>query len=513
MFRAAPRATGSATRPGSDGHQGRRRSKTTIQSMLVPDSRNTLAASDRRSRPASTPMEAAPTTNVTKASRSRNGIVDQGPMSVVNRIRGMLMSLAGWSGGRCPAIERARVETPRSPGAVVGPWCTDFLVGHDPRSSDPNAPRVPAMTRRRGRLDRLAHRRLADADCAARTSGPYRGSRAVRVRRRGPRPSARPPSATPGPLALTVRRLPRTIPPTEQVGCERDEYPSRHRHRDPAAGGSRDGDDGEWTREPPDRTRTTDADAGSGPASRLRRRAPAIQGSADRTPSRTAARGPSVTEVRPFEAAELGWHRGWSDRPFVPAGDDQVGFVFLEVLGAMSTQQPAQPRRGQAARRGRGHDPPARLARRRPRDPDRRVPAPRRRRRRPPTCSSPSRAASASAATRFLGIGPRRLLEVRGGDRPDPGSPGRRRRVRAGPAGDRAPGRRPARRAPRDFVPRRTRRADRGHAALHRRRGRRARLRRDLDRSSRPCRSRPRTRSACRWRASSRPTSSWSSTT
>jgi hypothetical protein len=44
------------------------------------------------------------------------------------------------------------------------------------------------------------------------------------------------------------------------MGCERDEYPSGRRQRDPVAGGNRSGDDREWTREPPDRTATTAGD-------------------------------------------------------------------------------------------------------------------------------------------------------------------------------------------------------------------------------------------------------------
>jgi hypothetical protein len=88
-----------------------------------------------------------------------------------------------------------------------------------------------------------------------------------------------------GPIGLPI--LPRT---SRTAGCERDEYPSRRRPRDPAAGASRDGDDGEWTREPPDRTERGGCDR---PTSRLRRRAPAIAGSADRP-----RRGPSVTRAR-----------------------------------------------------------------------------------------------------------------------------------------------------------------------------------------------------------------------
>ena len=112
----------------------------------------------------------------------------------------------------------------------------------------------------------------------------------------------------------------------------------------------------------------------------------------------------------------------------------------------------------------------------------------------------------------FLGVGPRRLLEVRDGlariqtrpvtvpvyapdlpieTRAGRGSAGRDPRVRPAPP----------------------RPADRGDAALHRRRGRRAGLRRDLLVRAERARSRTATRSASRSPPSSRPTSSWSSTT
>ena len=78
---------------------------------------------------------------------------------------------------------------------------------------------------------------------------------------------------------LTPRGGPPILRPTSRrTGCERDEYPS---HVDPEIRWlveTGDDDDREWTREPPDRTRSGMA----AHASRLRRRAPAIQGSADR---------------------------------------------------------------------------------------------------------------------------------------------------------------------------------------------------------------------------------------
>ncbi len=112
----------------------------------------------------------------------------------------------------------------------------------------------------------------------------------------------------------------------------------------------------------------------------------------------------------------------------------------------------------------------------------------------------------------FLGVGPRRLLEVRDGDRPDPDPPGDRADLLAGPADRDGPGHRPAGRHPgvRAAPPRP---ADRGDAALHRRRRRGAGLRRGVRASSRRSRSPSATRSASRPRPSSRPTSSSCSTT
>ncbi len=80
----------------------------------------------------------------------------------------------------------------------------------------------------------------------------------------------------------------------------------------------------------------------------------------------------------------------------------------------------------------------------------------------------------------FLGIGPRRLLEVRDGRARIQDRPVGVVDYSARPAGHGAPRRRSARRAPR--VPAAPpRRADRGHAPLHRRRRRRPRLRRGVD--------------------------------
>ena len=112
----------------------------------------------------------------------------------------------------------------------------------------------------------------------------------------------------------------------------------------------------------------------------------------------------------------------------------------------------------------------------------------------------------------FLGVGPRRLLEVRDGHgriqtRPvsvptyDPDLPIHSRRWR-----------RPARRHPR-LRPSPAGPADRGHAPLHGRGGRRPRVRRDLRCSKPPSRCPIAIPSASRRPPSSRPTSSWSSIT
>ncbi len=111
------------------------------------------------------------------------------------------------------------------------------------------------------------------------------------------------------PPRLTVRAGPTHTPPTSRTaGCERDEYPS---HVEPEirrlvrAGATPTGNG-------PGSLRTEREAAAAAGASRLRRRAPAIQGSADRSP-RTRT-GSSVTRVR---------HRRMrvaprKARPFVP---------------------------------------------------------------------------------------------------------------------------------------------------------------------------------------------------
>ena len=152
----------------------------------------------------------------------------------------------------------------------------------------------------------------------------------------------------------------------------------------------------------------------------------------------------------------------------------------------MTTADPLSLSAGEAARRQRRHDPAARHAPGRPRDPDRGLPPPRRRRTRP-TSSSRSRAASGSGRYSFLGVGPRRLLEVRDGRRPDPDPARHGPDLQPGPAGRHRRRRRTRSTRSARFVPRRRVAADRGHAAVHRRRRRGARLRRGLGvRADRP---------------------------
>ena len=96
--------------------------------------------------------------------------------------------------------------------------------------------------------------------------------------------------------------------------------------------------------------------------------------------------------------------------------------------------------------------------------------------RRPPTCSSPSRAASAWAATASWGSGRAGCSRSATG-RPHDDPPGQRRCLLAGPAGRRDRDAGSPRRAPR-LRPEAPRPAHRGYATVHRRRGRRALVRR-----------------------------------
>ena len=236
------------------------------------------------------------------------------------------------------------------------------------------------------------------------------------------------------------------------------------------AGGNRSGDGGEWTREPPDRTATTERRRGP---SRLRRRAPAIQGSADRRIERPPV-GHEVRHRRMRVAPRKA-------RPFVP-GRKVVLDSRARTGRAEATHdddnRSAQPDRGEAPRR----PTPTRCS-----CAPRARPTSRRRSgrssgsttaRRRPTSSSRSRAASGWAATRSWASGPRRLLEVRDGVARTQTRPVTRRRLHRRTCRSTTPRRRDPLDAIRRVRPAPPRPADRGHAALHRRRRRRARLRR-----------------------------------
>ena len=137
----------------------------------------------------------------------------------------------------------------------------------------------------------------------------------------------------------------------------------RRRRMDPGAPGPNAGRR-PWTRQRTRTQRTT---------SRLRRRAPAIQGSADRSHrARPAADDPSVTSA----AQRRTWVAPRKDqRPFVP---EETNLVVSDSRQRTEpppkTDRPAQPHRDEAPGLHRGHHPPARDAHGGPGDADRRVP-------------------------------------------------------------------------------------------------------------------------------------------
>ena len=236
------------------------------------------------------------------------------------------------------------------------------------------------------------------------------------------------------------------------------------------AGGNRSDGGGEWTREPPDRTASDAArghrgadPVGSG-AERQRYRAAPIGGS-------SARRSRSAASPNEGGTAEGTTFRPGTKRSFLDSRAREPAEAHIDV-----DNRSAQPHRGEAPGRQRRHAAPARHPAGRPRDADRRVPAARRRshaglppgvgrrRRAPRPLLVPGRRPAAPAG------GPRR-------DRPDP-DPSRDRGGLPPGAPDRGGARRrPARRDP-GVRPAPPRPADRGDAAVHRRRGRRPRLRR-----------------------------------
>ena len=221
--------------------------------------------------------------------------------------------------------------------------------------------------------------------------------------------------------------------------------------------------------------------------SRLRRRAPAIQGSADRSAGRRQGPGrsaghecgtpPNVGGTAEGNDLSSRKRRTWSfsDSRAPRASEAPTASEPPTDEGTNRNDRPAQPERSQAPRRQRRHDPPARHADGRPRDPHRRLPAPRRRHH----ARLPARVRGGRRAAGPLQLPRRRAATTPGGHgrpRPHDHPPGRRRGLCPGPArhrdGHAGPPRGPPRIRPEAQGP-----ADRGDAPLHRRRGRRARLR------------------------------------
>ena len=229
------------------------------------------------------------------------------------------------------------------------------------------------------------------------------------------------------------------------------------------AGGNRGDDDREWTREPPDRTeRGTAADpVGSGAERQRYRAAPIATGRPDAVGHESAA-----------SPNEGGTAEGTTFRP-----GTNGRFLILEA-GRDEHRRSDQPGAHQAPRRQRRHDPPARHPPGRPGDADRCLPAPRRRRPR-----VPPRVGRGRRAARALLLPRRRPAAAAGGPRrpgPDPDPPGDGADLRPGPAGRDRRGRRSAGRHP-GVRPASPGPADRRYAAVHRRGGRGAGLRRGLE--------------------------------
>ena len=184
------------------------------------------------------------------------------------------------------------------------------------------------MGRARARPDRAGPACSSSRSSAPRRWAPSPGSRSCAggsVRSRSA--VARPPE-TERPLDAPERGPPRLPATSRRTGDERDEYPS---HVDPEtrrlvrAGTTTTR---EWTREPPDRTGA----ARAADVSRLRRRAPAIQGSADRSSrtTRTTRRSGRVRHRRMRVAPRKA-------RPFVPG---RRSFSDSRGTTAMTTADP-----------------------------------------------------------------------------------------------------------------------------------------------------------------------------
>ncbi len=228
--------------------------------------------------------------------------------------------------------------------------------------------------------------------------------------------------------------------------------------------------------------------------SRLRRRAPAIAGSADRRRRATSpSADPSVRRVRQTPN-EGGTAEGTTFRPrddgrfFIVPCEDRAGLPQHRPGGADEPMTTTDPLSLTEAKRLVGNADTILLAshpRRRPRDPDRRLPPSRRRR-----TGLPARVGRGRRAARAVQLPRRRPAPAPRGPRRrrhDPDPTARRCDVYAPDlptvADDRP---RPAGRPPRLRAPS-SRAARRRDAPVHRRRGRRAGLRRGLElRADRP---------------------------
>ena len=259
----------------------------------------------------------------------------------------------------------------------------------------------------------------------------------------------------------------------------------RH-HRDPAAGASRDGGGGEWTREPPDRTRggedgraggrgRSGRPVGSGAERQRYRAAPIDRPGDDRVPD-----GPPVMSA----AHRRTWVAPRKVTTFRPGRDESGRFLILgrrrppsrrPTKGRTAMTDPLSLTEVKRLAGSRRHDPPARDAHRRPRDAHRRLPAPRRRH----DARLPARVRRGRRAPGPVQLPRRRPAPPAGGHgrpRPHDNAPGRRRGLRPGPARHRDAHAGPAR-GPPGIRPEAPGPPHGGDAPLHRRRGRRARLR------------------------------------
>src|SRR5512144_130722 len=127
------------------------------------------------------------------------------------------------------------------------------------------------------------------------------------------------------------------------------------RQRDPVAGGNRSGGGGKWTREPPDRT-ASDAATRRQP-SRLRRRAPAIEGSADRQDRDSGIARRSRSAASPNEggtAEGTTFRPGTNGRFLIPGAGPRSPSTTPEATGPDGPQETAHDEHHRSAQPGRG---------------------------------------------------------------------------------------------------------------------------------------------------------------